>query len=167
MIEYSNLPTKKVISKIEESIIFGVDLLIVDIRESDEIQKLVDYCQENDLQCNACRVHNTSAESDVEKSDLSSSGDKMYGKFDYDIHIYNNGSICELKEKVQRDFNDLYIHKTFKKPIISAPGSRRFEPAIELKYNHCSICYHGRIEKDKRTANSVCSYCGQVFYIKG
>ena len=163
MIEYNDLPTKKIIAKIEESIIFEIDLLVVDIREKDEIQKLVDYCKNNNIQCNTCRVHNTSSEMNVENSDLSVSGDKMYGKFDYCLHIYNNGSLYELKNKVQRVFNDLYIHKNLKKPIISAPGSRRFEPAMELKYNHCEICFHGRIEKDKRTKNSICSYCGQVY----
>lgn len=166
MVEYNNLPTKKIITKIEECFIFEIDLLICDIREPSEIQKLVDYCEENNLQCTTCRVHNTKAELNASKSDLSVSGDKIYGKFDYSCHIYNNGSLSELNDKVKKIFGDLYIHQILKEPILSSPGSRRFEPAIGLRGNHCCICFHGRIEKDKRTLNYICSYCGQVYFKK-
>ncbi len=108
MIAYNDLPTKKVIKEIEWATNFGVDILAVDIREPDEIEKLVNHCIAHGMQCVTCRVINNILELEAEKNGLSLTGDRLYGKYDYDVEIYNNGTLPELKATVLEIFEDVY-----------------------------------------------------------
>lgn len=108
MIAYNDLPLRKISTVIREANIYGRDILVVDIREPDEIEKLVNYCKDRNVMCHTCRVHNSKAESKVKKSDLSFTGDRLYGRYDYDINIHNNGTKDELAIRVVRTFNVIY-----------------------------------------------------------
>lgn len=108
LIAYNDLPTKKVIHKIEECVIFKEDLLVVDIREPDEIEKLVNHCSKIKIVCHTCRVYNVEAEYNAQKNELNLTGDRLYGKYDYDINIYNNGTLEDLRERVILFFGNLY-----------------------------------------------------------
>jgi len=164
MIEFNDLPTKKIINEIQECILFEVDLLICDIREPEEIQKLVDYCKEQDIQCDTCRISNTIKELEAERTGLSTFGDRMYGRYDYTSYVYNNGSLDELKVQVKEIFSDLYINNIPSKPSIGSPGSNTFEPVIDQPIkNICIMCHHGLLVKNENTSNSTCSYCRQVY----
>jgi len=111
MIAYNDLPTKKVIVVIEEAIMFGIDILIVDIREPDEIEKLVEYCTQAELTCHTCRIINTKAENEAEVSGLSLTGDRLYGEYDYDINLRNNGTLLELEQEVAKIFSPVYVEQ--------------------------------------------------------
>ncbi|MCP4368293.1 MAG: hypothetical protein GY797_09335 [Deltaproteobacteria bacterium] len=108
MIAYNDLPTKKITTVIEEAIMFGVDILVVDIREPDEIEKLVEYCSLEEITCHTCRIHNTKAENEAEVSGLSLTGDRLYGEYDYDINIRNNGTLLELEQTMAETFEKIY-----------------------------------------------------------
>jgi len=108
MIAYNDMPTKKVIERLNDAIAFNVDILIVDIREPDEIEKLVEYCKEFEIICNTCRVHNAKAEKKAETDGLSLTGDRLYGEYDYDIDLNNNGTFKELEVQVATVFQALY-----------------------------------------------------------
>ena len=58
-----------------------------------------------------CRIINYEAEANAEKLGLRLSGDRLYGEYDYDIEIYNNGTKKELKENVFNAFKDVYDEK--------------------------------------------------------
>ena len=108
MITFNDLPTKKVIGQIEWADHHDVDILVVDIREPDEIEKLVTYCSLQGIQCVTCRVINKKLEIEAEKNGLSLTGDRLYGKYDYDVEIDNNGTLEELKQNVKIIFEDVY-----------------------------------------------------------
>jgi hypothetical protein len=107
-IAYNDLPTLKVVSKVKSAFIGIADVLVVDIREPDEIEKLVKYCNSAELPCFTCRILNAKAEKIAEKSGLSLTGDRLYGKYDYDILINNNGTLEELKGEVIQKFHKLF-----------------------------------------------------------
>lgn len=108
MIAYNDYPTLKVISVMEMMITSGTDILIVDIREPDEIEKLVNHCKKVKVPCFTCRVHNKKAEQAAEENELSLTGDRLYGQYEYDMDIDNNGTLAELKDEVIRCFEILY-----------------------------------------------------------
>jgi hypothetical protein len=108
MIAYNDMPTQKVIAEIEWAIRYKLDLLIVDIREPDEIEKLVTYCEGVELECYTCRIHNEQAETRAETSGLSLTGDRLYGEYDYDIDIYNNGTLEDLERYVAESFGRIF-----------------------------------------------------------
>lgn len=164
MISYGDIPTKKIIAKIEMCILLRSDLIIVDIREPSEIDKLVNYCKENDLVCHTCRIKNNKAEQNTKNSGLSITGDLLYGRYPYDIYIYNNGTVKELEEQVKKVFTNLYVHNKLEKQSELYPGSHKLEPPIVSK-GYCEICNHGELKKEIRTMMKVCNYCGQR-YIK-
>lgn len=168
MIAYNDMPTKKVIVNIQEGILFGIDLMIVDIREPDEIDKLVNWCRENKVTCHTCRVSNTDKELEAERSGLSLTGDRMYGRYDYDIYIYNNKGLFELEQQVKEKFTDVYInHFTqSKKDSPITIGAMQHEPSIKATMgNNCIVCNHGKIWPDLKSMTDVCNYCRQR-YIK-
>ena len=168
MITYNDMPTKKVISNIKESILFEIDLFIVDIREPDEIDKLVKWCKEKDITCHTCRISNTEKELEAERSEFSLTGDRMYGRYDYGIYIYNNGNLYALKRQIKEKFTDIYlnpIHKPNKEPVTI--GSKQHDPPIEqIIENTCTVCNHGKLRIDKRTFFLVCDYCQQKYIYK-
>ncbi|MBT4876328.1 MAG: hypothetical protein HOJ48_01220 [Desulfobacula sp.] len=100
-IAYNDIPTKKVILEIESAIVFKIDLLFVDIREPDEIEKLVTHCKTVGLPCVAVRVINTQAELKAEKNGLSLTGDRLYGEYSYDIEIENNSTMEAFKKNIE------------------------------------------------------------------
>jgi len=167
MIKYNNLPTKKIISVIKESIASEIDLIVTDIREPSEIDKLVKWCRENKVICHTCRISNTNKELEAERSCLSLTGDKMYGRYDYSLYIYNNGTLDELKTHIEKVFTDLYINKILIKNTICSPGSNQFEPALKSTMEDiCSKCNHGHLIKSLHSMMKVCDYCGQSFFSK-
>jgi len=108
MIAYNDLPITKVIYEITQAILFKVDIFVVDIREPDEIEKLVNHCKKCKITCHTCRVFNVKAEKKAELSELSLTGDRLYGEYIYDINIYNNRSLNVLKDRVATIFDELY-----------------------------------------------------------
>jgi hypothetical protein len=104
MIGYNDLPLQKVADVLIDSIVFDVDILVVDIREPDEIEKLVNHCKKVSIPCYTCRIHNTKAEDIVKKGGHSLTGDRLYGQYDYDLNITNNGSLEELAIQVNTVF---------------------------------------------------------------
>lgn len=100
MIKYNDMPTKRVATKMTEAIVFDIDMMVVDIREPDEIEKLVEHCKKVNVPCVTCRVHNINAEQEANTNGLSLTGDRMYGEYTYDNHIYNNCTLEDLKREV-------------------------------------------------------------------
>ena len=107
MIAYNDMPTKKVIMHMEEAIITSQDLFVVDIREPDEIEKLVNHCAKVEISCITCRVYNTKAELFASKNGFNLTGDRLYGQYDYDVNIYNNGDLSDLEKNVLEIFQDV------------------------------------------------------------
>lgn len=108
MIGYNDMPTKKVIINLKEAIMFAQDLFVVDIREPDEIEKLVEHCAKVEVRCVTCRINNKRAETLAKENGLSLTGDRLYGKYDYNLDIYNDGSLDELKGQVKRIFTPIF-----------------------------------------------------------
>ena len=108
MIAYNDMPTMKIISQLKEAIFFKMEVLVADIREPDEIEKIVNHCIKMDILCYTCRVHNKKAEEDAEVNGLSLTGDRLFGEYDYDINIKNDGTLKGLKKKVNTAFYNVF-----------------------------------------------------------
>jgi len=185
MIAYNDLPTKKVIEEIDRASAYNVDILIVDIREPDEIEKLVTICKFKSLQCVTCRVINTKAEIEAEKNDLSITGDRLYGKYDYDVEIDNNGTLEQLKNNVKAVFGDVYgsvgcgtspdhVIDSMKYAMKAMSGTvnvvkgknenNRQLPFISLVHGRtCSECDSENVFMSQAHNAIVCDFCGQRY----
>jgi hypothetical protein len=164
MIAYNDLPTKKII-EIINYYIKSTYLITIDVREPDEIDKLVKWCKEKNITCHTCRISNTEKELEAERSGLSLTGDRMYGRYNYDIYIYNNEGLYDLEQQTKEKFTNIYLNpipKPNKEPVTI--GSKQHEPPIEQTIkNTCTICNHGKLRIDKRTLFLVCDYCQQRY----
>ncbi|MCP4650404.1 MAG: hypothetical protein GY853_10045 [PVC group bacterium] len=177
MIAYNDLPLKKVILQMNESLLFGIDILVVDIREPDEIEKVVKYCEEQDITCYTCRIINTKAENKAEKSGLSLTGDRLYGEYDYNIYIINNGTLKELKEQVSLVFGTIYKEAERRKEtatklggVLSLIKEGSYKDALTLSYSYyrekCHICGHTELQDGITIISRSCVFCGQSYYSK-
>jgi len=73
-----------------------VDLITVMCREPSEIQKIMDWCQDNNIACFSIIVKRPL----LEENDHNNTGDSFVKDFDYDIEILNDSSLEELKQTV-------------------------------------------------------------------
>jgi len=185
MIIYNDLPTKKVTEEIEWAINFGSDILVVDIREPDEIEKLVIHCSLQGIQCVTCRVINTKLEDEAEKNGLSLTGDRLYGKYDYDVEVDNNGTLEQLKNTVNLIFKDVYTddksltssptamdsikyglksQSSFVRPGAGANETKRQLPFKSLIHERtCSQCHSENVFMSQAHNALVCDFCGQKY----
>jgi len=159
MIAYNDYPTKKIVYTIDTAL--GTDLLVVDIREPDEIEKLVNHCKDINIVCHTCRVINTKIENDVDRvGELSLTGDRLYGEYDYDINIRNNGTLEELKKEVLNIFGNIYENGVY----VGVNSHSKAEPLEQKEHNgSCAICGESRISEDMATMGIRCRYCGQLY----
>lgn len=116
MIEYNDLPFKKVVQVIEytkkfsmlHSIKFNIDVLAVDVREPEEISKIVEYCDTNNIIRRTCLVNNTKAERKAIDCALDKLGDLSFNKYVYDIILQNDLTISHLEKKVRSAFSLMF-----------------------------------------------------------
>lgn len=108
-IQYGDIPFEKVKIEIQASIIGGADIIVVDIREPDEIEKLVKWCQDVRIFCRTIRIYNTKAEHKVESGDYDLQGDRLYGAYDYDYGVPNNGTMEEFISTIKNTMNHLFL----------------------------------------------------------
>ena len=158
MIGYNDMPTRKVASTIDEAVLFGVDVLAVAIREPDEIEKLVNHCKSVKLSCTTCRVYNEKSEKTAKASELSLTGDRLYGQYDYDIKIHNNGTLKELELEVIKKFGGIYIK-------VDEIERDSYKTGIPLGYfnGRCRICGFTEYSKNQMSRGYDCDYCGQQY----
>ena len=97
MINYNDLPFKKVAEVISDCVSFNEDLLVVDVREPEEIRKVVKQCKIMEIDCAACKVERKEAESRAKKQKLHPKGDLAYDSYAYDYYINNDGTLYDLE----------------------------------------------------------------------
>jgi len=101
MIVYNDLPMQKIGNAIYQASEFGLDILAIDIREPDEIKKLVIYCRKHEIECITCRILNKKAEAETkDKANELNLSDRSYANYKYDCTIFNNKTLEDLKEEV-------------------------------------------------------------------
>lgn len=103
MIKYNNLPAKKVMAKLLNC--FANDVVIVDVREPDEIEKLTELCKMFGFISTTVLIQNENAVEKAEALDLCPS-DRKFGKYDYDLYIDNNGTVEDLLKNVEKVFSE-------------------------------------------------------------
>lgn len=178
MIGYNDMPTKKVVLYMDEALIYSQDLFVVDIREPDEIEKLVEHCTQIEVCCITCRINNKRAETLTKEKGLSLTGDRLYGQYDYNLDIYNDGSLEELEKEVERVFTPIFgqenghiidslryrIKKDSASPKVG-PDSHYNEEALPKKDHNGACCICGRAQMYLNHARMVdrCTYCGQPY----
>lgn len=107
MIAYNDLPLRKVLNEIIKAKSQNFDVMIVDVREPDEIKKLTCSLNQADITCHTVRVVNTKAENRAIEEGLCLA-DQMCSDYDYDMYINNNLGIDDLKEQVKMAFRNRY-----------------------------------------------------------
>jgi len=97
-IKYFDGPFNDIKKEIQRSIIDNIDILFVHIREPEEIDKLVKYCEEINISIYTIIIQRPEY---IHLCEDSKSDKKVYDH-KYDYMIINNGSIEEYREKVKK-----------------------------------------------------------------
>jgi len=95
---YNDMPFKSIIQGLLTAKSYNVDLFCTCIREPSEIQKLQDWCDENNQLCCSVWIRNTKAE--LIASTLKNTGDSQYMNYNYHYQIQNNSKIRDFRERV-------------------------------------------------------------------
>jgi len=95
---YNDMPFKSIIHGLLTAKSYNVDLFCTCIREPSEIQKLQDWCDENNQLCCSVWIRNTKAE--LIASTLKNTGDSQYMNYNYHYQIQNNSKIRDFRERV-------------------------------------------------------------------
>ena len=96
-IDYNDAPTKYIVSKAEEFQSSDYDIMFVHIREIDEIEKLRKLLELKTLLITSNRIQLIT----------SNSSDKNVYDYNYDYYISNDGTLDELKVKVDQFIKEL------------------------------------------------------------
>jgi len=101
-IKYGDIPFKKVTSHMSRAMLCQEDIFITDIREPEEIKKIKNYCQKNNILCLAVRIINDKAEKAALSKGLSKTGDNSYCDYPYDLYIPNNRTPEEFAVQINK-----------------------------------------------------------------
>jgi len=108
-IKYGDLPFKDVKKHLNIAARCSARWFATDIREPDEIRKLVQYCEERDIECYTIRIYNKKKEK--EALDHLAETDNIYSDYQYDYGYVNNGSIADFKMQIMESSLCLLLKK--------------------------------------------------------
>lgn len=90
---YNDMPLKKTVENIKAC---TASFLFVDIREAEEIQKLVNVCNGMQIHITTILVRRKEAEEYAKKNLQDSFGDNDWMNFEYNIVVHNNDTLGDL-----------------------------------------------------------------------
>lgn len=97
-IEFNDIPFRDICDAIYQAQRNKCRIFTTDIREPDEIQKMVDYCQEKNISCLTIRIINY--EKELYATANLAETDNMYSKYYYDAYISNNAGMGRFEMNV-------------------------------------------------------------------
>lgn len=108
-IKYDDIPHKKLREALIDFFNFcdiheiENPIFVTDIREPDQITRMVNWCTAVGWPCLTVRIQNTIKEQEAKEK--LGKGDNQFDLYKYDSVIPNNGTIEDFKKEINRDIN--------------------------------------------------------------